>query len=233
MALVSGGRSTLNPNAPLYIPAAFRQVEDFSPEWWQLVTTLTWYHEYWLSQQQVEGGFYAAEDDGFDQDGNDVVDLLPDIFDLDAGEDLSVMEAQLEEFIRLSEEETGHDICGTEDNSCIAKVPTFSPLSCKQGRKKESLVWLPIASEMALGNQKPGFSRDRARSRTNGSLKVTSTPSKVHSFMVASPLRQREYQPKPAMATSTLLTSQLVPDTLISISCHVPNSAACSLPMGG
>nr|AAZ20289.1 unknown [Arachis hypogaea] len=114
MALVSGGRPTLNPNAPLYIPAAFRQVEDFSPEWWQLVTTLTWYHEYWLSQQQVEGGFYAAEDDGFDQDGNDVVDLLPDIFDLDAGEDLSVMEAQLEEFIRLSEEllmiaeETGH-----------------------------------------------------------------------------------------------------------------------------
>ncbi|MED6188769.1 Protein EARLY RESPONSIVE TO DEHYDRATION 15 [Stylosanthes scabra] len=106
MALVSGGRSTLNPNAPLYIPAAFRQVEDFSPEWWQLVTTLTWYHEYWLSQQQVEGGFYG-EDDGFDQDGNDVVDLLPDVFDIDSGEDLSVMEAQLEEFIRLSEEETG------------------------------------------------------------------------------------------------------------------------------
>ncbi|KAJ1404157.1 hypothetical protein SESBI_26754 [Sesbania bispinosa] len=104
MALVSGGRSTLNPNAPLYIPAAFRQVEDFSPEWWQLVTTLTWYHDYWLSQQQDEG-FYG--EDGFD--GNDVVDLLPDAFDLDAGDDLSVIEAQLEEFIRSSEtqEETG------------------------------------------------------------------------------------------------------------------------------
>ncbi|KAL5134782.1 Protein EARLY RESPONSIVE TO DEHYDRATION 15 [Glycine soja] len=100
MALVSGGRSTLNPNAPLYIPAAFRQVEDFSPEWWQLVTTLTWYHDYWLSQQHDEGAFYG-EDDGFD--GNDVVDLLPDSFDLDAGEDL------FEEFIRSSEsqEETG------------------------------------------------------------------------------------------------------------------------------
>ena len=107
MALVSGGRSTLNPNAPLYIPAAFRQVEDFSPEWWQLVTTLTWYHDYWLSQQQVE-------EDGFD-DGNDVVDLLPDTFDLDAGEDLSVMEAQLEEFIRSSETQGKREFAGLEN----------------------------------------------------------------------------------------------------------------------
>ncbi|TKY62665.1 EARLY RESPONSIVE TO DEHYDRATION 15 [Spatholobus suberectus] len=108
MALVSGGRSTLNPNAPLYIPAAFRQVEDFSPEWWQLVTTLTWYHDYWLSQQQDDGAFYGNVGEYW-FDGNDVVDLLPDSFDLDAGEDLSVLEAQLEEFIRSSEtqEETG------------------------------------------------------------------------------------------------------------------------------
>lgn len=99
MALVSGGRSTLNPNAPLYIPAAFRQVEDFSPEWWQLVTTLTWYHDYWLNQQHDNEGFY---DDEFD--GNDVVDLLPDAFDLDVNDDddLSI-EAQLEEFIKSSE----------------------------------------------------------------------------------------------------------------------------------
>ncbi|KAK7285664.1 hypothetical protein RJT34_20442 [Clitoria ternatea] len=95
MALVSGGRSTLNPNAPLYIPAAFREVEDFSPEWWQLVTTLTWYHDYWLSVQQ-------EDEDGFGC--NDVVDLLPDSFDVDASEDeLSVMEAQLEEFIKSYE----------------------------------------------------------------------------------------------------------------------------------
>lgn len=101
MALVSGGRSTLNPNAPLYIPAAFRQVEDFSPEWWQLVTTLTWYHDFWLSQQQYDGGFFGnVDEDGFY--GNDVVDLLPDTFDLDASDDLSI-EAQLEEFIKSSE----------------------------------------------------------------------------------------------------------------------------------
>ncbi|GAU17930.1 hypothetical protein TSUD_330540 [Trifolium subterraneum] len=99
MALVSGGgRSTLNPNAPLYIPAAFRHVEDFSPEWWQLVTTLTWYHDYWVSQQNDDEGFY--DDDEFD--GNDVIDMLPDAFDLDVDDDLSI-EAQLEEFIRSSE----------------------------------------------------------------------------------------------------------------------------------
>ncbi|XP_065851504.1 protein EARLY RESPONSIVE TO DEHYDRATION 15-like [Euphorbia lathyris] len=63
MALVSGGRSTLNPDAPLFIPAAYRQVEDFSPEWWQLVTTSTWYRDYWLSQHQDAKGFYDNAED--------------------------------------------------------------------------------------------------------------------------------------------------------------------------
>ncbi|KAL0339723.1 UNVERIFIED_CONTAM: protein EARLY RESPONSIVE TO DEHYDRATION 15 [Sesamum radiatum] len=52
MALVSGGRSTLNPNAPLFIPAAVKQVEDFSPEWWSLVNTSTWFRNYWISQHE-------------------------------------------------------------------------------------------------------------------------------------------------------------------------------------
>lgn len=98
MALVSGGgSSTLNPNAPLYIPAAFRQVEDFSPEWWQLVTKFTWYHDYWLNHQDQEG-FYEF-------DANNAADLLPDTFDLDAAEeeDLLLMEAQLEDFIQSSQ----------------------------------------------------------------------------------------------------------------------------------
>lgn len=103
MALVSGGRSTLNPDAPLFIPAAFRQVEDFSPEWWQLVTTSTWYRDYWLSQHQGEDGFYDNAED--DLDSGDIVDLLPDSFDLDAGEDFSNVEYQFEEFVRSYEAE--------------------------------------------------------------------------------------------------------------------------------
>lgn len=81
MALVSGGRSTLNPNAPLFIPAAFRQVEDFSPEWWQLVKTSKWFHDYWLQQHQDHDNF-----DGHDEE-EDIVDLLPDSFDFGFGDD--------------------------------------------------------------------------------------------------------------------------------------------------
>lgn len=99
MALVSGGRSTLNPNAPLYIPAFVRQVEDFSPEWWNLVTTSTWFRDYWLSQNQVEDFFTG--DDGFGD--NDVIDLLPDSIDLGLDEEILNMEAQFEEFLQSSE----------------------------------------------------------------------------------------------------------------------------------
>ncbi|KAA8517173.1 hypothetical protein F0562_017466 [Nyssa sinensis] len=101
MALVSGGRSTLNPNAPLFIPTAVRQVEDFSKEWWELVTTSTWFRDYWLSQYEGEDGIYGNNEDGFDS--HDVADQLPDTIDLVAEDDFSNMEAQFEEFILSSE----------------------------------------------------------------------------------------------------------------------------------
>ncbi|KAK6127230.1 hypothetical protein DH2020_039029 [Rehmannia glutinosa] len=105
MALVSGGRSTLNPNAPLFIPAALRQVEDFSPEWWNLVTTATWFRDYWISQHQGEDIF------GEEENGNDVVGLLPDTIDLGVDEDILNMEAQFEEFLQSSE---GYDYYGSK-----------------------------------------------------------------------------------------------------------------------
>ncbi|XP_030452932.2 LOW QUALITY PROTEIN: protein EARLY RESPONSIVE TO DEHYDRATION 15 [Syzygium oleosum] len=108
MALVSGGRSsTLNPDAPLFIPAAVRQVEDFSPEWWQLVTTSTWYRDYWLSEHPE--GLYDNVDLEDEPYGSDVADLLPDTFDLNA-EDFSIMESQFEEFIQFAESE-GNELC--------------------------------------------------------------------------------------------------------------------------
>jgi hypothetical protein len=81
------GKSGLNPNAPLFIPAALKQVEDFSPEWWQLVTTSSWYGDYWMAQHQYDddigGGYwfnnYETKEDEFDFD---VADLLPDGDDL-------------------------------------------------------------------------------------------------------------------------------------------------------
>lgn len=105
MALVSGRRSSLNPNAPLFIPAAVQQVEDFSPEWWNLVTTATWFKDYWLSQHQGEDIFVE------ETDGNDAVGLLPDNFDLGIDEDILNMEAQFEEFLHSAE---GQDYHGSQ-----------------------------------------------------------------------------------------------------------------------
>ncbi|KAM7271562.1 hypothetical protein ACFE04_030776 [Oxalis oulophora] len=83
------GKSGLNPNAPLFIPAALKQVEDFSPEWWQLVTTSTWYGDYWMTQQHqyddghVNGGYlFNYNETNEDELDFDVADLLPDGDDL-------------------------------------------------------------------------------------------------------------------------------------------------------
>ncbi|EPS68992.1 hypothetical protein M569_05777 [Genlisea aurea] len=96
MALVSGVRSTLNPNAPLFIPATVRQVEDFSPEWWHLVTTSTWFREYWISQQKEED-IYAGNDP------ENYLPSLPDMIDLGVDDDILNMEIQFEEFLQSSE----------------------------------------------------------------------------------------------------------------------------------
>lgn len=43
--------STLNPNAPMFVPLAYRTVEDFSDEWWTLVQTSPWFRDYWLKER--------------------------------------------------------------------------------------------------------------------------------------------------------------------------------------
>ncbi|GLT89268.1 hypothetical protein SLE2022_072570 [Rubroshorea leprosula] len=83
MASEGGVKSTLNPNAPLFIPAAFRQVEDFSPEWWELVKTSAWFRDYWLNEHPEES-FVADEDE---EDGGDIVDLISETFELGLNED--------------------------------------------------------------------------------------------------------------------------------------------------
>ncbi|KAF6988531.1 hypothetical protein CFC21_006052 [Triticum aestivum] len=44
--------SSLNPEAPLFIPAALQQVEDFSPQWWDLVKSSAWFRDHWYHQHQ-------------------------------------------------------------------------------------------------------------------------------------------------------------------------------------
>jgi len=43
--------SSLNPNAPMFVPLAYRTVEDFSDEWWNLVQSSPWFRDYWLRER--------------------------------------------------------------------------------------------------------------------------------------------------------------------------------------
>ncbi|KAL5209023.1 hypothetical protein ABZP36_004646 [Zizania latifolia] len=67
--------SSLNPDAPLFVPAAFQQVEDFSPQWWDLVKTTAWFRDHWFHEhQQLDE---MAESLAFNDDV-DLAGLLPD-----------------------------------------------------------------------------------------------------------------------------------------------------------
>ncbi|XP_078435997.1 protein EARLY RESPONSIVE TO DEHYDRATION 15-like [Wolffia australiana] len=82
MAITSGRiKSTLNPNAPLFVPAAFQQVEDFSPEWWELVKTTSWFRDYWFHEHQKLEDF-SDNSYQFSEEDNDLANLLPDTLDL-------------------------------------------------------------------------------------------------------------------------------------------------------
>ncbi|KAL1200026.1 Polyadenylate-binding protein-interacting protein 2 [Cardamine amara subsp. amara] len=77
-AMVDRRLSTLNPNAPVFDPVGFREVEDFSPKWWDLVTTSKWFRDFWLSTNSE----YEFGGDG---------------------DDFSVMEEEFEEMIVSSD----------------------------------------------------------------------------------------------------------------------------------
>ena len=73
MAMAS---SSLNPDAPMFIPAAFRRVEDYSPEWWELVKTTAWFRDHWFHQHQLYEDVAADVDDVAALLPDDSVDLL-------------------------------------------------------------------------------------------------------------------------------------------------------------
>lgn len=101
----------MNPNAPLFIPSALRQVEDFSPEWWELVKTSAWFRDYWLSQHQDDENF-----EGNDGADDDVLNMLPEDFDLGIDEESFDLEVQMQELLQLSETSEG-----TKSASAVSK----------------------------------------------------------------------------------------------------------------
>jgi hypothetical protein len=81
----------LNPDAPLFVPAAIQQVEDFSPQWWDLVKSTAWFRDHWYHEhQQLDdmadslNAFETADHD----DDDDFNGLLPDAIDDDNQDDL-------------------------------------------------------------------------------------------------------------------------------------------------
>ncbi|XP_019192345.1 PREDICTED: protein EARLY RESPONSIVE TO DEHYDRATION 15-like [Ipomoea nil] len=69
--------STLNPNAPIFVPSAYRAVEDFSDQWWDLIRNSPWFRDYWLREcyADVDSSFPDLDDfdidfdfSGFDSD---------------------------------------------------------------------------------------------------------------------------------------------------------------------
>ncbi|CAA2980857.1 Hypothetical predicted protein [Olea europaea subsp. europaea] len=42
--------STLNPNAPIFVPSAYLAVEDFSDQWWDLIQSSSSFRDYWLRE---------------------------------------------------------------------------------------------------------------------------------------------------------------------------------------
>ncbi|KAI5433996.1 hypothetical protein KIW84_021014, partial [Lathyrus oleraceus] len=94
MEVLSSTRTTsssLNPNAPMFVPLAYRTVEDFSDDWWTLVHSSPWFRDYWLrerfqdpqNQNDAFSDFDMDEDDLFHvhqiehqhEDGKDLVSL--------------------------------------------------------------------------------------------------------------------------------------------------------------
>ena len=77
MEVISGiSTSSLNPFAAPYVPTAFRAVEDFSDDWWELVNSSPWFRDYWLRECFEEPSVDA--DDETDLDFSDICDPFVD-----------------------------------------------------------------------------------------------------------------------------------------------------------
>lgn len=69
MAVKTSVASTLNPDAPLFVPAAFVAAEDFSPEWWRLIQTTPAFRDYWLRER-----FCGMDEDVDTEEIDEVID---------------------------------------------------------------------------------------------------------------------------------------------------------------
>ncbi|CAM6101258.1 unnamed protein product [Calypogeia fissa] len=72
--------STLNPNAPLFVPASYLATEDFSPEWWHLIQTSPAFRDYWLIERSE---IFEESDDAAAAAALDDMDDFEDFLDIE------------------------------------------------------------------------------------------------------------------------------------------------------
>lgn len=70
--------STLNPNAPMFVPSAYRAVEDFSDQWWGLVESSPWFRDYWLQECFCDSQNAPPSSEIYDPFLSDIDALLDD-----------------------------------------------------------------------------------------------------------------------------------------------------------
>ncbi|KAK8531740.1 hypothetical protein V6N13_131099 [Hibiscus sabdariffa] len=70
--------STLNPNAPLFVPLAYQTVEDFSDQWWALVQSSPCFRDYWLQERFHDPQNDEVDDLLFPDDLDDIFDQYDD-----------------------------------------------------------------------------------------------------------------------------------------------------------
>jgi len=64
----------------MFVPAAYRAVDDFSDEWWSLVHSSPWFRDYWLQERFQDPQsiyFDTAVDVDLDFEEDDDDDLQP------------------------------------------------------------------------------------------------------------------------------------------------------------
>lgn len=62
----------MNPNAPMFVPLAYRTVEDFSDDWWALVHSSPWFRDYWLRERFQDPQNQNDAFSDFDMDEDDL-----------------------------------------------------------------------------------------------------------------------------------------------------------------
>ncbi|KAI9156109.1 hypothetical protein LWI28_000655 [Acer negundo] len=147
--------STLNPNAPMFIPFAYRTVEDFSDQWWSLIQSSPWFRDYWLQER-----YFDSQIDDFSLP--DLDDLFDDEFQEEEEEEEK--DEVSKEIVSMGSSKWKKGRAPFEKPRCVEKAPKIvnvrvSPRTIQQPRKFVKVSLLRRFDNALIMNKKRfGFS---------------------------------------------------------------------------